>query len=163
MSELQLGHTSSRNAPNAAQKYSRLRQQRTSADRLETRPRKDVPPDTGLFAVILLTYLSMNSLSLGQQIEQLGELGMMAVDVSPDLGGAGLDYLAYAIGMEEVSRGCLSTSCVVSINNVRTPTLCSSALKSRDRVVFSCEELVSGAAEGVRKRGSARAIREAIR
>ena len=119
MSELQLGHTSSRNAPNAAQKYSRLRQQRTYADRLETRPRKDVPPDTRLFAVILLTYLSMNS--LGQQIEQLGELGMMAVDVSPDLGGAGLDYLGYAIGMEEVSRGCLSTSCVVSINNVRTP------------------------------------------
>ena len=43
---------------------------------------------------------------------------MMAVDVPTELGGTGLDYLAYAIGMEEISRGCASTGCIVSVNNV---------------------------------------------
>ena len=52
------------------------------------------------------------------QIKKLGELGMMAVDVDPKYGGTGLDYLAYAIGLEEISRGCASTGVVVSVNNV---------------------------------------------
>ena len=43
---------------------------------------------------------------------------MMAVDVPMELGGTGLDYLAYAIGMEEISRGCASTGVIVSVNNV---------------------------------------------
>lgn len=34
----------------------------------------------------------------------MGELGLMAVDVPEELGGTGLDYLAYAIAMEEISR-----------------------------------------------------------
>ena len=45
---------------------------------------------------------------------------MMAVDVDEKYGGTGLDYLAYAIGMEEVSRGCASTGVIVSVNNVST-------------------------------------------
>ena len=49
---------------------------------------------------------------------------MMAVDVPSELGGAGLDYLAYAIGMEEISRGCASTGVVVSVNNVSLMLLC---------------------------------------
>lgn len=32
-------------------------------------------------------------------------------------GGAGLDYLAYAIAMEEVSRGCASAGVIMSVNN----------------------------------------------
>ena len=54
------------------------------------------------------------------QVKKLGDLGMMAVDVPVELGGTGLDYLAYAIGMEEISRGCASTGCIVSVNNVRS-------------------------------------------
>ena len=53
-----------------------------------------------------------------EQIKKLGDLGMMAIEVPEELGGTGLDYLAYAIGMEEVSRGCASTGVVVSVNNV---------------------------------------------
>ena len=53
------------------------------------------------------------------QIKKLGELGMMAVDVPEEYGGTGLDYLAYAIGLEEISRGCASTGVIVSVNNVR--------------------------------------------
>lgn len=34
----------------------------------------------------------------------MGELGLLAMDVPVDLGGSGLDYLAYSIAMEEISR-----------------------------------------------------------
>lgn len=40
----------------------------------------------------------------------MGELGLMAIAVPEDLGGTGLDYLAYCIAMEEVSRGCVNHS-----------------------------------------------------
>lgn len=53
-----------------------------------------------------------------EQIKKLGDLGMMAVEVPEELGGAGLNSLAYAIGMEEISRGCASTGVIVSVNNV---------------------------------------------
>jgi len=52
-----------------------------------------------------------------EQVKQMGELGLMAVDVPLEDGGTGLDYLAYAIAMEEISRGCASTGCIMSVNN----------------------------------------------
>lgn len=53
-----------------------------------------------------------------EQINQLGKLGMLAVSVPEQWGGAGLDYLAYAVGLEEISRGCASTGVICSVNNV---------------------------------------------
>jgi len=41
----------------------------------------------------------------------------MGIDVPEQHGGAGLDYLAYAVAMEEVSRGCASTGVIMSVNN----------------------------------------------
>ncbi|XP_073832936.1 short-chain specific acyl-CoA dehydrogenase, mitochondrial-like [Musca autumnalis] len=52
-----------------------------------------------------------------QQIKKMGELGLMAVAIPEELGGTGLDYLAYAIAMEEVSRGCASAGVIMSVNN----------------------------------------------
>ncbi|KAK7929722.1 hypothetical protein WMY93_006117 [Mugilogobius chulae] len=52
-----------------------------------------------------------------KQIHELGAMGIMAVDVPEELGGAGMDYLAYSVAMEEISRGCASTGVVVSVNN----------------------------------------------
>lgn len=52
------------------------------------------------------------------QIKKLGELGIMCVNIDESEGGTGLDYLAYAIALEEISRGCASTGCIVSVNNV---------------------------------------------
>ncbi|XP_072443354.1 short-chain specific acyl-CoA dehydrogenase, mitochondrial isoform X1 [Chiloscyllium punctatum] len=52
-----------------------------------------------------------------EQIKKMGELGLMAMDVPEKYGGAGLDYLAYAIAMEEISRGCASTGVIMSVNN----------------------------------------------
>lgn len=42
----------------------------------------------------------------------------MAICLPENEGGAGLDYLAYAIAMEEVSRGCASCGVIMSVNNV---------------------------------------------
>ncbi|PSN56767.1 Short-chain specific acyl-CoA dehydrogenase [Blattella germanica] len=52
-----------------------------------------------------------------EQIRKMGELGVMAVDIPESLGGTGLDYLAYAIAMEEISRGCASAGVIMSVNN----------------------------------------------
>ncbi|GMH51927.1 hypothetical protein TrST_g8222 [Triparma strigata] len=50
-------------------------------------------------------------------VQKMGELGLMGISFSSDYGGADLDYLAYAIAMEEVSRGCASTGVVMSVQN----------------------------------------------
>ncbi|HEY1100219.1 MAG TPA: acyl-CoA dehydrogenase [Myxococcota bacterium] len=52
-----------------------------------------------------------------EQVKKLAELGFMGVAISDEHGGTGLDHLAYAIAMEEVSRGCASTGVVMSVNN----------------------------------------------
>jgi butyryl-CoA dehydrogenase len=52
-----------------------------------------------------------------EQVKKLAELGLMGVAVPESEGGSGLDNLAYAIAMEEVSRGCASTGVVMSVNN----------------------------------------------
>ncbi|XP_072044368.1 short-chain specific acyl-CoA dehydrogenase, mitochondrial-like isoform X1 [Amphiura filiformis] len=52
-----------------------------------------------------------------EQVKMLGELGLLAIDVPEKYGGTGLDYLAYAIAMEEISRGCASCGVIMSVNN----------------------------------------------
>lgn len=52
-----------------------------------------------------------------EQVQKLVELGLMGVAIPEEEGGAGLDHLAYAIAMEEVSRGCASTGVIMSVNN----------------------------------------------
>jgi len=52
-----------------------------------------------------------------EQIKKMGELGLMGISVPESLGGTGLDYLAYAIAMEEISRGCASAGVIMSVNN----------------------------------------------
>jgi len=50
-------------------------------------------------------------------IAHLTELGLMGINVSDEYGGSDLDALAYAIVMEEISRGCASTGVIVSAHN----------------------------------------------
>ncbi|KAG8234849.1 hypothetical protein J437_LFUL014698 [Ladona fulva] len=52
-----------------------------------------------------------------KQIKMMGDLGLMGIDVPEELGGTGLDYLAYSIAMEEISRGCASAGVIMSVNN----------------------------------------------
>ncbi len=50
-------------------------------------------------------------------LPRLAELGLMGVAVPEEWGGAGMDHVAYAVAMEEVSRGCASTGVIMSVNN----------------------------------------------
>ncbi|KAF7269480.1 activator-recruited cofactor subunit 42 [Rhynchophorus ferrugineus] len=52
-----------------------------------------------------------------EQIKKMGELGLMGITVPEEIGGTGLDYLAYAIAMEEISRGCASAGVIMSAHN----------------------------------------------
>jgi len=50
-------------------------------------------------------------------ISQMGELGLMGINVSDENGGSGLDAMSYAIAMEEISRGCASVGVIMSAHN----------------------------------------------
>jgi butyryl-CoA dehydrogenase len=50
-------------------------------------------------------------------VRQLGEMGLLGVAVPPEWGGAGMDNVAYAVAMEEISRGCAGTGVIMSVNN----------------------------------------------
>jgi butyryl-CoA dehydrogenase len=50
-------------------------------------------------------------------LKTLGELGALGVAVPEHYGGAGLDYLALAIIIEEIAAGDGATSTIVSVNN----------------------------------------------
>ncbi len=47
-------------------------------------------------------------------IQQLAELGLMGIHVPEEYGGSALDYVAYAMVVEELSRACASTGVLVS-------------------------------------------------
>lgn len=52
-----------------------------------------------------------------KHIKAMGELGLMGLAVPEEYGGTGMDYLAYAIAMEEISRGCASAGVIMSAHN----------------------------------------------
>ncbi|KAG9410767.1 hypothetical protein AC1031_018792 [Aphanomyces cochlioides] len=50
-------------------------------------------------------------------VKAMADMGLMGVFIDEKYGGTGLDYLAYAIAMEEISRGCATTGVIMSVNN----------------------------------------------
>eukprot|EP00730_Choanoeca_flexa_P010030 TRINITY_DN14879_c0_g1_i1.p1 TRINITY_DN14879_c0_g1~~TRINITY_DN14879_c0_g1_i1.p1 ORF type:complete len:412 (+),score=85.91 TRINITY_DN14879_c0_g1_i1:31-1266(+) len=52
-----------------------------------------------------------------EAVDQLFDLGLMAIEVPEQYGGSGLDALAYAVALEEISRGCASVGVIMSVNN----------------------------------------------
>jgi alkylation response protein AidB-like acyl-CoA dehydrogenase len=51
-------------------------------------------------------------------LKGLAELGLMAVNVPAELGGAGAGAVAYALAMQEVSRACASTAVTMAVTNM---------------------------------------------
>ena len=51
------------------------------------------------------------------EVKQMADLGFMGVFVNPEYGGSGMDYIAYAIVMEELSKIDNSCSVIVSAHN----------------------------------------------
>jgi alkylation response protein AidB-like acyl-CoA dehydrogenase len=50
-------------------------------------------------------------------LRKMAENGFMGVAIPAEYGGAGMDYLAYALILTEISRGCASTGVIMSVNN----------------------------------------------
>jgi len=52
-----------------------------------------------------------------EAIGKLAELGIMGLNVAEEFSGSNLDTMAYAIAMEEISRGCASVGVIMSAHN----------------------------------------------
>jgi alkylation response protein AidB-like acyl-CoA dehydrogenase len=48
----------------------------------------------------------------------LADLGLMAINTPPELGGAGAGVVAYALAMQEIARACASTAVMMSVTNM---------------------------------------------
>ena len=53
----------------------------------------------------------------GAAVKRLGALGLMGMMVPEAEGGAGVDHLTYALALEEIAWGDVSTSTIMSVNN----------------------------------------------
>jgi alkylation response protein AidB-like acyl-CoA dehydrogenase len=49
--------------------------------------------------------------------EKMGELGLMGVTIPDEYGGAGMDYISYAISLIEISKACASCGVIMSVCN----------------------------------------------
>ena len=52
-----------------------------------------------------------------EHVKKLGEMGIMGIVYPEEYNGCGMDYVSYAIAVEEVSRGCGATGTIVSAHN----------------------------------------------
>src|SRR2546425_6154288 len=55
--------------------------------------------------------------SPAEAVKKAVELGLAGVAVPAEWGGAGMDNVAYALAIEEISRGCASVGVTLSVNN----------------------------------------------
>lgn len=51
-------------------------------------------------------------------LQGIADLGLLGVNVSPELGGAGAGVVAYALAISEVARGCAATSVTLAVSNM---------------------------------------------
>ncbi len=50
-------------------------------------------------------------------IREMGELGLLGITIPERYGGAGMDYIAYALVVEQLAQGCSSHTAVVELHN----------------------------------------------
>lgn len=50
-------------------------------------------------------------------VKKMGDLGLLGIDQDEELGGSGLDALAYAVSLTEISRGCASHGVIMSAHD----------------------------------------------
>ena len=52
-----------------------------------------------------------------EQVQKMGELGLLGMMVAPEYGGSGMDTVSYVLAMEEISKVDASASVIMSVNN----------------------------------------------
>jgi alkylation response protein AidB-like acyl-CoA dehydrogenase len=50
-------------------------------------------------------------------LRQMGELGLMGMNVPPEYNGAGADTVSYSVALQEIAYACASTAVVMSVHN----------------------------------------------
>ncbi len=50
-------------------------------------------------------------------LDKMGELGLMGITIPEQYGGAGMDYICYALAMIEISKACASCGVIMSVCN----------------------------------------------
>ncbi len=74
-------------------------------------------------------------------LRDLAQIGLMAINVQPELGGAGAGAVAYALAIEEIARACASAAVMVSVTNMVGETIARFGTEAQRR---HCEGLASG-------------------
>lgn len=50
-------------------------------------------------------------------LKQMGELGLLGMNVPPEYNGAGVDAISYSVALQEVAYACASTAVIMSVHN----------------------------------------------
>ncbi|MCC6749424.1 MAG: acyl-CoA dehydrogenase family protein [Deltaproteobacteria bacterium] len=78
------------------------------------------------------------------ELRQLASLGLLGVNVPPELGGSGAGVVSYSLALTELARACASTSVAVAVTNMAAELICQyGSEEQRQRYVT---RLVSGEA-----------------
>ena len=72
----------------------------------------------------------------------LAELGLMAINVPPELGGSGAGVVAAALALQEVARACASTAVMMSVANMVGEAIARFGTDAQKQV--HCSKLASG-------------------
>jgi alkylation response protein AidB-like acyl-CoA dehydrogenase len=72
----------------------------------------------------------------------LADLGLMAVNVAPELGGGGAGAVAYALAMQEIAKGCASTAVTMAVTNMVGEVVAAFGTEAQRARV--CPKLASG-------------------
>jgi alkylation response protein AidB-like acyl-CoA dehydrogenase len=78
----------------------------------------------------------------GELLRGLADRGLMAVNVSEEVGGAGRGAVSYALAIEEIARACASTAVTMAVTNMVGEVVAAfGTAEQRQRV---CKKLASG-------------------
>ncbi len=72
----------------------------------------------------------------------LAELGLMAIHVAPELGGAGAGATAFALAIQEIAHACASTAVMTSVTNMVAETIARFGTDAQKRL--HCPRLAAG-------------------
>ena len=86
--------------------------------------------------------IDRNELIPPEVLRGLAELGLMAVNVAPALGGSGAGAVSYALAMQEVARGCASTAVTMAVTNMVGEVI--AAFGTDEQRERCCTRLASG-------------------
>jgi alkylation response protein AidB-like acyl-CoA dehydrogenase len=75
-------------------------------------------------------------------LKGLAELGLMAVNVAPELGGAGAGVISYSLAMQEVAKACASTAVTMAVTNMVGEVIAAFGTPAQQKE--HCPKLASG-------------------